>query len=86
MAVALLTLFVCMCAAPSLAASRIKDLIDIEGVRENQLVGYGLIVGLNGTGDTLNNSPYNYITNNLLRSSRNPSEIFYCQAFFRNLF
>jgi flagellar P-ring protein precursor FlgI len=40
------------------ASSRIKDLIDIEGVRENQLIGYGLVVGLNGTGDTLNNSPF----------------------------
>ena len=39
-------------------SSRIKDLVDIEGVRENQLVGYGLVVGLNGTGDTLNNSPF----------------------------
>lgn len=38
--------------------SRIKDIVDIEGVRENQLVGYGLIVGLNGTGDSLNNSPF----------------------------
>ncbi|MEW6379291.1 MAG: flagellar basal body P-ring protein FlgI [bacterium] len=33
------------------AASRIKDLVHIQGVRENQLIGYGLIVGLNGTGD-----------------------------------
>jgi flagellar P-ring protein precursor FlgI len=40
------------------AASRIKDLIDVEGVRENQLIGYGLVVGLNGTGDTLNNIPF----------------------------
>lgn len=40
------------------AASRIKDLADIEGVRENQLVGYGLVVGLNGTGDSLANSPF----------------------------
>lgn len=40
------------------SSSRIKDLVDIEGVRENQLVGYGLVVGLNGTGDTLNNSPF----------------------------
>jgi flagellar P-ring protein FlgI len=40
------------------ANSRIKDLASIEGVRENQLVGYGLVVGLNGTGDTLNNSPF----------------------------
>jgi flagellar P-ring protein precursor FlgI len=33
------------------AASRIKDLVSIEGVRDNQLVGYGLVVGLAGTGD-----------------------------------
>lgn len=39
-------------------AARIKDIVDIEGVRENQLVGYGLVVGLNGTGDGLNNSPF----------------------------
>jgi len=32
-------------------AVRIKDITDIEGVRKNQLVGYGLVVGLNGTGD-----------------------------------
>src|SRR6185312_16577694 len=37
------------------ATSRIKDLANIEGVRQNQLIGYGLVVGLNGTGDTLNN-------------------------------
>lgn len=39
--------------AASLApgASRLKELVNIEGVRENQLVGYGLVVGLNGTGD-----------------------------------
>jgi flagellar P-ring protein precursor FlgI len=40
------------------ALSRIKDLAAVEGVRENQLVGYGLVVGLNGTGDTLNNAPF----------------------------
>ena len=40
------------------AASRIKDLVDYEGIRENQLVGYGLVVGLNGTGDSLSNSPF----------------------------
>ena len=37
---------------------RIKDLASVEGVRQNQLVGYGLVVGLNGTGDSLNNSPF----------------------------
>jgi flagellar P-ring protein precursor FlgI len=43
---------------PAFAFSRIKDLAQIEGVRQNQLVGYGLVVGLNGTGDTLNNAPF----------------------------
>lgn len=38
--------------------SRIKDIVAIEGVRDNMLVGYGLVVGLNGTGDKLNNSPF----------------------------
>ncbi|MCZ0735570.1 flagellar basal body P-ring protein FlgI [Phreatobacter sp. AB_2022a] len=55
-------LAVTLAAAAALPAaantSRIKDLVDVEGVRENQLIGYGLVVGLNGTGDTLNNSPF----------------------------
>src|ERR1700729_835304 len=45
-------------ANPVGATSRIKDLANIEGVRQNQLIGYGLVVGLNGTGDTLNNIPF----------------------------
>jgi flagellar P-ring protein precursor FlgI len=40
------------------SSARIKDIVDIEGVRGNDLVGYGLVVGLNGTGDSVNNSPY----------------------------
>ncbi len=40
------------------APARIKDIVDVEGIRDNQLVGYGLVVGLNGTGDGLNNSPF----------------------------
>src|SRR3981189_246486 len=43
---------------PAQAASHIKDLANVEGVRQNQLIGYGLVVGLNGTGDTINNSPF----------------------------
>jgi flagellar P-ring protein FlgI len=43
-------------AAPASALSRIKDIADFEGVRDNMLVGYGLVVGLNGTGDSLNRS------------------------------
>lgn len=38
--------------------TRIKDIVEFEGVRDNMLVGYGLVVGLNGTGDTLNSSPF----------------------------
>lgn len=45
-------------ASPVLAQSRIKDIASIEGVRTNQLVGYGLVVGLNGTGDSLRNCPF----------------------------
>lgn len=37
---------------------RIKDIAHFSGIRDNQLVGYGLVVGLNGTGDTLSSSPY----------------------------
>ena len=46
--------------AGSVAASpiRIKDLVEFDGVRGNDLVGYGLVVGLNGTGDGLRNSPF----------------------------
>lgn len=44
--------------APAFANPRIKDIAEIEGVRENQLVGYGLVVGLDGTGDTLRNSAF----------------------------
>lgn len=39
-------------------AARLKDIVDIEGVRDNMLVGYGLVVGLNGTGDSLTNAPF----------------------------
>ncbi len=46
--------------APSLAVAgpRIKDIVNIENVRPNQLVGYGLVVGLAGTGDRMRNSPF----------------------------
>jgi flagellar P-ring protein precursor FlgI len=40
------------------AGSRIKDIVDFEGVRKNPLTGYGLVVGVNGTGDTLRNAPF----------------------------
>src|SRR3546814_19126038 len=40
------------------AQSRLKDLVEIEGVRTNHLVGYGVVVGLDGTGDRLKDSPF----------------------------
>lgn len=40
------------------AGARIKDIVSVKGVRANQLVGYGLVIGLNGTGDSLRNSPF----------------------------
>lgn len=39
------------------AQTRLKDIADIEGVRDNQLVGYGLVLGLNGTGDSVGGTP-----------------------------
>ena len=43
---------------PSFANSRIKDIVNFESVRENQLVGYGLVVGLNGTGDNIDSMEF----------------------------
>lgn len=48
-------------------SARIKDITNIAGVRENQLIGYGLVVGLNGTGDKINGVPFTQQTfNNML--------------------
>ena len=43
---------------PAAARSRIKDIVEFEGVRDNPLIGYGLVVGLNGTGDALRNAAF----------------------------
>jgi flagellar P-ring protein precursor FlgI len=51
-----LTLLLLVSAAD--AQSRIKDITAVQGVRSNHLVGYGLVVGLNGTGDSLRNAPF----------------------------
>jgi flagellar P-ring protein precursor FlgI len=45
-------------AASAGAQVRIKDIADVEGVRDNQLIGYGLVVGLNNTGDKLDNAVF----------------------------
>jgi len=53
-----LVIFCLLSTAAMAKTTRIKDIVDFEGVRANQLVGYGLVVGLDGTGDSLNNSPF----------------------------
>ncbi len=55
---ALLALVLATGDAAAQARTRIKDIADFEGVRQNMLVGYGIVVGLNTTGDTLTNSPF----------------------------
>ena len=54
----ILSTFLLSIASATFADVRIKDIASFEGVRENQLVGYGLVVGLNGTGDKGGNSPF----------------------------
>ncbi len=49
---AMLVMFVCFLVPTGAEASRLKDLVEIEGFRSNKLVGYGLVVGLSGTGDS----------------------------------
>ncbi len=55
---ALLSLLLVLPAMALADRIRIKDLVEFDGVRGNELVGYGLVVGLNGTGDGLRNSPF----------------------------
>jgi flagellar P-ring protein precursor FlgI len=58
----------CALSASSAAAARLKDLVDVEGVRDNQLLGYGLVVGLAGTGDRQQTIfPYQSLANVLER-------------------
>lgn len=49
---------VAFAASPTEAQTRIKDVVSVQGVRPNQLYGYGLVVGLNGTGDSLRSAPF----------------------------
>ncbi|CAG9225197.1 flagellar P-ring protein [Paraburkholderia sabiae] len=44
--------------APVAHAERLKDLVQIQGVRDNPLIGYGLVVGLDGTGDQTTQTPF----------------------------
>jgi flagellar P-ring protein precursor FlgI len=47
-----------LCSALPVAADRIKDITSIAGVRSNHLVGYGLVIGLDGSGDSTNSAPF----------------------------
>ena len=47
-----------LCSALSAQAERLKDITSIAGVRSNSLVGYGLVIGLNGSGDSTNSAPF----------------------------
>ncbi|MBL8704061.1 MAG: flagellar basal body P-ring protein FlgI [Rhodospirillales bacterium] len=55
---ALASAWVPVACGPALAQSRIKDIAEFESVRGNMLIGYGLVVGLNGSGDKLENSMF----------------------------
>ena len=52
-----IALMLCLAAAPA-AAARIKDISTLRGERDSQLIGYGLVVGLKGSGDTFTNAPF----------------------------
>ena len=53
-----LVMLVLLGIGPAFSEARIKDIVELQGVRDNQLLGYGLVVGLNATGDSLRNSPF----------------------------
>lgn len=54
----LMTALMILCIASNAQADRLKDISDVQGVRTNQLIGYGLVVGLDGTGDKTNQTPF----------------------------
>ena len=58
LAIVAATVLFAVSGTPASAQSRIKDIVNVEGVRDNLLVGYGLVVGLNGTGDSLQSAPF----------------------------
>ncbi|WP_108662715.1 flagellar basal body P-ring protein FlgI [Acuticoccus kandeliae] len=55
---ALLPVLELLAAIAPAGATRVKDITTVQGVRDNQLIGYGLVIGLQGTGDTLRNAPF----------------------------
>ncbi len=73
-------LILCLIAAPA-AAARIKDIATLRDASDSQLVGYGLVVGLSGTGDTFRNTPftqqadYGFNNGSAASSSKQPAKI-----------
>lgn len=66
----LLALAALLLAAGAAQAERLKDIASIQGVRTNQLIGYGLVVGLSGSGDQTTQTPFTLQTfNNIDRKS-----------------
>jgi flagellar P-ring protein FlgI len=53
-----LALLATLAGAPQASAERVKDIASVAGVRTNQLIGYGLVVGLDGTGDQTSQAPF----------------------------
>ena len=61
---------ICLCIVQHALAARIKDIAKISGVRSNQLIGYGLVIGLDGTGDDMKNSLFTLqsVSNMMIRN------------------
>ncbi len=57
-----LALSATLATSPAFAFSRVKDLVAVQGIRDNMLIGYGIVVGLNGTGDSLRNAPFTQLS------------------------
>ena len=53
----LVLLFLCL-STPAISQVRLKDLVDFDGARGNDLIGYGLVIGLDGSGDGIRNAPF----------------------------
>ena len=58
LAIVLVAMATALCQLPTARADRLKDLVDVAGVRNNALIGYGLVVGLDGTGDQTTETPF----------------------------
>ncbi|MGU3496896.1 flagellar basal body P-ring protein FlgI [Xanthobacteraceae bacterium A53D] len=54
----LLAAMLALASGQAMALTRIKDISSVQGIRDNQIIGYGLVMGLQGTGDTMRNSPF----------------------------